>query len=62
MKSLNEIRQDILKNKKVTPKILKELEYIYSDLTQMDYEKADVRFCIMQLHHIEICDQYKDFL
>lgn len=61
MRTLNEIRQDILKNKQVTPEIVKELEEIYSDLTQMDFEKADVLFRIKQLHNIQICDQYKDF-
>lgn len=61
MRNLNEIRKDILKNKKVSPEILKELEEIYSDLTQMSYEKADVLFRIKQLHNIEICDGYKDF-
>lgn len=61
MRTLDEIRQDILKTRKVTPEILKELEQIYSDLTQMSYERADVLFRIKQLHHIELCEGYKDF-
>ena len=61
MRTLQEIRQDILKTRAVTPEIVKELEDIYADLTQMNYEKADLLFRIKQLHHIQICDEYKDF-
>lgn len=61
MKTLDEVRQNILKTRKVTPEILKDLEEIYSDLTLMDFERADVLFRIKQLHHIELCDGYKDF-
>ena len=61
MKNLNEIRQEILKTRKVTPELLKELEDIYADLTKIDFEKADVLFRIKQLNHIELDERYKDF-
>lgn len=61
MRNLREIRQDILKSRKVTPEILMELEEIYADITQMDYEKADILFRIKQLNKIELCEEYKNF-
>ena len=45
----------------MTPEILKDLEDIYADLTQIDFEKADVLFRIKQLNHIELTEKYKDF-
>lgn len=61
MRSLQEIRQEILKSRKVTPEIVKELEDIYADLTQIDFEKADVLFRIKQLNNIELTEEFKDF-
>lgn len=61
MRTLQEVRKDILKTRKVSPEILKELEDIYSDYTKMNFEKADVLFRIKQLRHIQLCDEYKDF-
>ena len=61
MRNLQEVRKDIIKTRKVTPEILKELEDIYADLTQIDFEKADVLFRIKQLNHIELTEKYKDF-
>ena len=61
MRSLHDVRQEILKTRKVTPEILKELEDIYADLTQIDFEKADVLFRIKQLNHIDLNEKYKDF-
>ena len=61
MRNLQDIRQEILKTRKVTPEVLKELEDIYADLTQIDFEKADVLFRIKQLNHIELTEKYKDF-
>ena len=61
MRNLQEIRQDILKSRKVTPEILKELEDIYADITQIDFEKADILFRIKQLNKIELCEEYKEF-
>ena len=50
-----------MKTRNVTPELLKELEDIYADLTQIDFEKADVLFRIKQLNHIELTERYKDF-
>lgn len=61
MKTLPEVRKEILKGRKVTPEILKDLEDIYADLTQIDFDKADVLFRIKQLNHIELDEKYKDF-
>ena len=61
MRSLHDVRQEILKTRKVTPELLKELEDIYADLTKIDFEKADVLFRIKQLNHIELDERYKDF-
>ena len=61
MRTLHEVRKDILKHRKVTPEILKELEEIYADLTQIDYDKADVLFRIKQLHNVELTEGYKNF-
>ena len=41
--------------------MVKELEEIYADYTQMTFDKADVLFRIKQLRHIQLCDEYKDF-
>lgn len=61
MRTLQEVRKEILKTRKVTPEILKDLEDIYADLTQIDFDKADVLFRIKQLNHIELTEKYKDF-
>lgn len=61
MRTLQDVRKEILKTRKVTPELLKELEDIYADLTQIDFEKADVLFRIKQLNHIELTEKYKDF-
>lgn len=61
MRSLQEIRKDILKSREVSPELLKELENIYADITQIDFDKADVLFRIKQLNNIKLCDEYKDF-
>ena len=61
MRNLQEIRQEILKTRKVTPELLRELEDIYADLTKIDFEKADILFRIKQLNHIELDEKYKDF-
>ena len=45
----------------MTPEILRELEEIYADLTQIDYDKADVLFRIKQLNNIRLTEGYKDF-
>ena len=60
-RSLEEIRQEILKTRKVTPDLLKELEEIYADLTQITEDKADILFRIKQLNRIELCEEYKNF-
>ena len=60
-RTLQDVRQEILRTRKVTPEILKELEDIYADLTQIDFDKADVLFRIKQLNHIELTEKYKDF-
>ena len=61
MRDLQAVRQEILKTRKVTPELLKDLEDIYADLTQIDFDKADVLFRIKQLNHIELTEKYKDF-
>lgn len=61
MRELQDIRKEILKTRKVTPELLKDLEEIYADLTQIDFEKADVLFRIKQLNHIELTEKFKDF-
>ena len=61
MRDLTEIRQEILKSRQVSPQLLKELEDIYADITQIDYEKADILFRIKQLNNIKLCEEYKDF-
>ena len=61
MRPLHDVRQDILKSRKVTPEILNELEEIYADITQIDFEKADVLFRIKHLKNIELDEGYKDF-
>lgn len=60
-RTLQEIRKEILDTREVTPEILKELEEIYADLTQIDFEKADVLFRIKQLNNIKLCNDYKKF-
>ena len=60
-RNLQDIRKEILKTREVTPEVLKELEEIYADLTQIDFEKADVLFRIKQLHNIKLCEEYKPF-
>lgn len=61
MRDLQDVRKEILKTRKVTPEILKDLEEIYADLTQMDFDKADILFRIKQLNHIELTEKFKDF-
>ncbi|MCH5222687.1 MAG: YqhA family protein [Muribaculaceae bacterium] len=61
MRPLQDVRQDILKTRKVTPEILKELEEIYADITQIDFDKLDLLFRIKRLNHIELTEGYKDF-
>ena len=61
MRTLHEVRQDILKSRKVTTEILRELEEIYADITQIDFEKADVLFRIKHLKNVELAEGYKDF-
>ena len=61
MRDLQEIRKEILKTRKVTPEVLKDLEDIYADLTQIDFDKADVLFRIKNLNHIELTEKFKDF-
>ena len=61
MRDLHDVRQEILKTRKVTPELMKDLEDIYADLTQIDFDKADVLFRIKQLNHIELDEKYKDF-
>ena len=61
MRDLQDVRKEILKTRKVTPELLKDLEDIYADLTQIDFDKADVLFRIKQLNHIELTEKYKDF-
>lgn len=61
MRDLQDVRQEIIKTRKVTPELLKDLEDIYADLTQIDFDKADVLFRIKQLNHIELTEKYKDF-
>lgn len=61
MKPLQEVRKEILKTRKVTPELMKDLEEIYADLTQIDFDKADVLFRIKQLHNIELHEDYKRF-
>lgn len=61
MRTLPEIRKEILRSRQVTPEMLKELEEIYADYNQMSFEKADILFRIKQLNEIKLCDEYKDF-
>lgn len=61
MRELKDVRNEILKTRKVTPEILKDLEDIYADITQIDFDKADVLFRIKQLNNIELTEKYKDF-
>lgn len=61
MRSLQDVRQDILKTRKVTAETLSELEEIYADITQIDFEKADILFRIKQLKNIELAEGYKEF-
>ncbi|MCH5235453.1 MAG: YqhA family protein [Muribaculaceae bacterium] len=61
MRDLQDVRKEIIKTRKVTPELLKDLEDIYADLTQIDFDKADVLFRIKQLNHIELTEKYKDF-
>lgn len=61
MRDLQDVRKEILKTRKVTPEILKDLEEIYADVTQIDFDKADVLFRIKQLNRIELTEAYKDF-
>ena len=61
MRNLDDVREEILKTRKVTPEILKDLEDIYADITQIDYDKLDILFRIKRLNHIEITEVYKPF-
>lgn len=61
MRALDDVRSDILKTRNVTPEILKELEEIYADITQIDYDKLDVLFRIKRLNHIKLSEGYKNF-
>ena len=61
MRQLREVRNDILKTREVTPELLKELEEIYADITQIDYDKLDVLFRIKRLNHIKLTEGYKNF-
>lgn len=61
MRALSDIRNEILKTRRVTPELVRELEEIYSDYTQMNFEKADLLFRIKQLNNIKLCEEYKDF-
>ena len=61
MRPLHDVRQEILRTRKVTPELLKDLEDIYADITQINFEKADVLFRIKQLNNIELDEGFKDF-
>ena len=61
MRPLKDVRQDILKTRKVTPELLKELEDIYADITQIDFDKLDILFRIKNLGRIELTEGFKDF-
>ena len=60
-RNIDQIRQEILSSRKVTPELLKELEEIYADLTQMSEDRADLLFRIKQLNRIQLCEEYKNF-
>ena len=60
MRSLHDIRQEILKTRNVTPEMVEELEQIYADLTQIDFDKLDVLFRIKNLKNIKLSEHYKD--
>lgn len=61
MRNIQDIRNEILKTRVVTPDILKELEDIYDDITQIDFDKLDVLFRIKRLNHIQLPEGYKEF-
>lgn len=61
MRPLQDVRQEILKTRNVTPEIFNELEEIYADITQIDFDKADVLFRIKQLKHVQLPESYKEF-
>ena len=61
MRELQEVRQDIRRLKKVTPELLRELEEIYADINQINYDKADVLFRIKQVQNIDLPPEYKKF-
>ena len=61
MRELTEVRKDIRRLKKVTPELLHELEEIYADINQIDYDRADVLFRIKQVANIDLPPEYKKF-
>lgn len=61
MRDLKDVRRDIRSLKKVTPELLHELEEIYSDISQINYDKADVLFRIKQVENIDLPPEYKKF-
>ena len=60
MRPLHDIRQEILKTRRVTPELVDELEKIYADLTQIDFDKLDVLFRIKNLKNVELSEDYKE--
>lgn len=60
-RTIEEIRKEILKTRKVGPELVNELEEIYADITQMSEDRADLLFRIKQLNRIELAEEYKDF-
>lgn len=60
-RSLEDIRKEIRHTKKVSPETMKELEEIYADLTQIDFDKLDVLFRIKNLKDVELDEGYKEF-
>ncbi|MCH5225819.1 MAG: YqhA family protein [Muribaculaceae bacterium] len=61
MRHLHEVRKDIRKVKGVTPELMHELEEIYADISQMDFDRADVLFRIKQLYSSNLPPEYKRF-
>lgn len=61
MRTLQEVRKDIRRLKTVSPELMHELEEIYADINQIDYDRADVLFRIKQVANIDLPPEYKQF-
>lgn len=61
MRELNTIRSEIRRQKKVTPEVMQELRDIYSDLTKIKDEEAEVLFKIKQFENIDLPPEFKRF-